>query len=127
MATEFDNVLNQYKNSLLEYKATGNSVFRQQAQASEKWLNDYILTLNQTVQRDAAYIDRFTKEYERTNPELVKYGREIAQVRKEGPKLQDVYEGEQIEKKDVIDESSYYTKAAAVGGILAIAAVVSFF
>ena len=127
MATEFDNVLKQYKNSLLEYKTTGKSVFRQQADAAEKWLNDYITTLNQTVQRDAAYIDRFTKDYEKTNPELIKYGKEIAMVRKEGPKLQDVYEGEQIEKKETIDETNYYTKAAVLGGILAMAAVASLF
>ena len=127
MATEFDNVLRQYRNNLLEYKTTGKSVFRQQADIAEKWLNDYINTLNQTVQRDAAYIDRFTKEYERTNPELLKYGKEIAKVRKEGPKLQDVYEGEQIEKQETVDASIYYTKAAVLGGILAMAAVASLF
>jgi chromosome segregation ATPase len=127
MASEFDTVLRQFQTSLLEYKVTGQSVYRQQADISEKWLKDYLNTLNQTIQRDANYIDRFAKNYENTNPELVKFKNEIATARKEGPKLQDVYEGErQSQEEPPVDESSYYTKAAVVGGILALGAVVSF-
>lgn len=127
MATEFDTVLRQFRTSLLEYKVTGQSVYRQQADIAEKWLKDYLNTVNQTIQRDANYIDKFAKNYENTNPELVKFKNEIANARKEGPKLQDVYEGEkQAQEEEPVDESSYYTKAAVVGGILALAAVVSF-
>lgn len=127
MASEFDTVLRQFQTSLLEYKVTGQSVYRQQADISEKWLKDYLNTLNQTIQRDANYIDRFAKNYENTNPELVKFKNEIATARKEGPKLQDVYEGErQSQEEPPVDESGYYTKAAVVGGILALGAVVSF-
>jgi len=127
MATEFDMVLNQYKTSMLEYKVSGKSVFKQQAAMFEKWLNDYVETLNQSIQRDGAFIDHFAKNYEKTNPELKKYTEEIANARTEGPKLQDVYEGQKESQKDVqIDETPYYTKAAVVGGILALAAVVSF-
>ena len=99
MASEFDTVLKQYKSSLLEYKVTGQSVFKAQAEKAEKWLNDYISTLNSSIQRDADFIDRFTKTYEKTNPDLIKYTKEIAEVRKKGPELQDVYEGEK-ERKD---------------------------
>jgi cell shape-determining protein MreC len=127
MASEFDNVLRQFRTSLLEYKVTGQSVYKQQADVAEKWLRDYISTLNQTIQRDATYIDKFAKEYETTNPELVKFKKEIANARKKGPELQDVYEGEkQAQEEEPVDESIYYTKAAVVGGILALGAVVSF-
>jgi chromosome segregation ATPase len=127
MASEFDTVLRQFRTSLLEYKVTGQSAYRQQADISEKWLKDYLNTLNQTIQRDATYIDKFAKNYENTNPDLVKFKNEIAKARKKGPELQDVYEGEkQAQNEHPIDETSYYTKAAVVGGILALGAVVSF-
>lgn len=127
MASEFDTVLRQFRTSLLEYKVTGQSVYRQQADIAEKWLKDYLNTLHQTIQRDANYIDTFAKNYENTNPELVKFKNEIAKARKQGPELQDVYEGEkQAQEEAPVDESSYYTKAAVVGGILALGAVVSF-
>ncbi len=127
MASEFDTVLRQFKTSLLEYKVTGQSAYKQQADVSEKWLKDYLNTLNQTIQRDANYIDKFAKDYEKTNPELVKFKNEIANARKEGPVLQDTYQAEKISQEErPIDEGSYYTKAAVVGGILAIGAVVSF-
>ena len=127
MASEFDTVLNQYKSSLLEYKVTGQSVFKAQAEKAEKWLNDYISTLNSSIQRDADFIDRFTKTYEKTNPDLIKYTKEIAEVRKKGPELQDVYEGKkEAQEEPQFNESLFYTKAAVVGGILALATVVNF-
>jgi hypothetical protein len=127
MASEFDTVLKQFRTSLLEYKVTGQSAYKQQAEIAEKWLNDYLATLDKTIQGDANYIDKFAKNYENTNPELVKLKNEIAHARKEGPVLQDVYEGEKkAQEEPPVDESMYYTKAAVVGGILALAAVVSF-
>lgn len=127
MATEFDRVLQQFIRSLGEYKVTGQSVFKQQADRSEKWLNDYLKTMESTIQGDATYIDKFVKNYEKTNPELVKMQKEIANARKTGPILQDTYQGEMEAKKEVpVDETAYYTKAAVVGGILALGAVASF-
>lgn len=127
MASEFDTVLRQFRTSLLEYKVTGQSAYKQQAEIAEKWLKDYLATLDQSIKSDSNYIDNFAKNYEKTNPELVKFKNEIANARKEGPVLQDVYEGEKKAQDEApVDESSYYTKAAVVGGILALAAVVSF-
>jgi peptidoglycan hydrolase CwlO-like protein len=127
MATEFESVLTRYKLSLLEYKVTGQSTYKQQADVAEKWLNDYIKTLQQSIQSDSNFIDHFAKNYEKTNPELAKFQKEIAEARKQGPKLQDVYEGELKTKDEVVrDDSIYYTKAAVIGGVLALAAVVSF-
>jgi hypothetical protein len=127
MATEFDSVLRQYRTSMLEYKVTGQAVFKQQADRTEKWLNDYIGTLNASIERDATFIDNFAKNYATTNPDLIKYKNEIAAAREKGPELQDVYEGEKEGQEEApIDETPYYTKAAVVGGILALAAVVSF-
>lgn len=127
MATEFDRVLKQFRFNMLEYKVTGQTVFKQQADVAEKWLNDYIGTLNQTIQRDANFIDRFAKTYEKTNPELMKYKAEIAKARERGPELQDIYQAEnESQEEPAIDETPFYTKAAVVAGILAVAAVTSF-
>ena len=127
MTTEFDSVLTRYKLSLLEYKVTGQSTYKQQAEVAEKWLNDYLKTLEQSIQSDTNFIDQFAKNYEKTNPELAKFQKEIAEARKEGPKLHDLYEGELRTKEEVVrDDSMYYTKAAIIGGVLALAAVVSF-
>lgn len=127
MTSQFESVLTQYKLSLLEYKVTGQSTYKQQSEVAEKWLNDYIKTLQQTIQNDSNFIDQFAKNYEKTNPELAKFQKEIADARKQGPKLNDLYEGELKTKEEVVrDDSMYYTKAAIIGGVLALAAVVSF-
>jgi hypothetical protein len=127
MSGSFESVLNQYKRATLEYKVTGQSVFKDQAAKSEAWLKQYLTGLNQAIQRDATYIDRFVKTYEKTNPDIVKFTKEIKLARTKGPELQDIYEGEQEVRKEVpVDESVFYTKAAVIGGVLAIGAVVSF-
>ena len=45
MATEFDTVLRQFKAGLLEYKVTGQTVYKRQADVAEKWIRDYLATL----------------------------------------------------------------------------------
>ena len=128
MASEFESVLTRYKLSLLEYKVTGQSTYKQQADVAEKWLNDYLKTLQQSIQTDSNFIDQFAKNYEKTNPELTKFQKEIADARQKGPKLDDLYQGELKSKEEIArDDSMYYTKAAIIGGVLALAAVVSFF
>ena len=128
MASEFESVLTRYKLSLLEYKVTGQTTYKQQADVAEKWLNDYLKTLQQSIQSDSNFIDNFAKNYEQTNPELVKFQKEIADARQKGPKLDDLYQGELKSKEEIArDDSMYYTKAAIIGGVLALAAVVSFF
>ena len=128
MTSEFESVVTRYKLSLLEYKVTGQSTYKQQAEVAEKWLNDYLKALQQSIQSDSNFIDQFAKNYEKTNPELVKFQKEIAEARKQGPELNDLYEGELKTKEEVVrDVSIYYTKAAIIGGVLALGAVLSFF
>ena len=106
---------------------TGQSTYKQQAEVAEKWLNDYLKALQQSIQSDSNFIDQFAKNYEKTNPELAKFQKEIAEARKQGPELNDLYEGELKTKEQVVrDDSMYYTKAAIIGGVLALGAVLSF-
>ena len=128
MSTDFERILEQYKANLLEYKVTGQSDYKTRANTAEKWLQDYIATLNKSVEADAAYISKFVKEYENTNPELIKFQKEIQNARKKGPELSDIYEGEKkVTIEEPVDETLFYTKVAAIGGILALGAVASFF
>ena len=129
MASEFDRILEQYKSNLLEYKVTGQSEYKTRANRAERWIQDYIATLNKSVRMDSAYITKFVKEYESTNPDLIKFQKDIQLARKKGPELSDVYEGEQktLPEEPVVDEWMFYTKVAAVGGIFALVAVASFF
>jgi len=128
MMTEFERILDQYKSNLLEYKVTGKSDYKTRANTAEKWLKDYMDTLNKSVQNDAAYINKFVKEYENTNPDIIKFQKEIQNARKKGPELSDIYEGEKkVLAEEPVDETLFYTKAGAIGGILALAAVLSFF
>lgn len=127
MGGSFDSVINRYKRAMLEYKVTGQSFWRDEATRLEAWMNQYLTGLNQAIQRDAKYIDRFVKTYERTNPDIVKFTKDIKLARTKGPELQDIYEGEQeVQKAAPVDNTVFYTKAAVIGGVLAIGAVASF-
>jgi hypothetical protein len=125
---EFETKLEEYRANLLEFKVTGVSEYKTRADRAEKWVQDYIQTLRTSVQSDAAYISRFVKEYESTNPDIVKFQKDIQEARKRGPELSDIYEGEKkVIAEEPVDETLFYTKVAAIGGILAIGAVAAFF
>lgn len=125
---EFETKLEEYKANLLEFKVTGASEYKARADRAEKWVQDYIRTLRTSVQSDAAYISRFVKEYENANPDIVKFQKDIQEAREKGPELSDLYEGEKkVIVQEPVDESLFYTKVAAIGGILAIGAVAAFF
>ena len=92
---EFETKVQEYKANLLEFKVTGVSEYKVRADKAEKWVRDYINQIRTSVQSDAAYISRFVKEYENTNPDLIKFQKDIQEARKKGPELSDIYEGEQ--------------------------------
>jgi hypothetical protein len=125
---EFETKVQEYKANLLEFKVTGVSEYKSRADRAEKWVRDYINAIRTSVQSDAAYISRFVKEYENTNPDLIKFQKDIQEARKKGPELSDIYEGEQkmLPEEPEVNEWLFYTKVAAVGGIFALVAVAAF-
>ena len=128
MAQEFDTVLALFKKNTVEYKVSGNSAYKVAAENAQKWLDDYVKTLETAANNDSQYIDKFVKDYSDTNPELVKMQKQIKKVREEGPKLQDTLETERLASRDIpVDGSGYYLKAAVVGTALAIVGVASLF
>lgn len=128
MDPEFEKMLKKYKTSMLEYKVSGDTAARESALVFKKWLDDYIITLNQAASNDSAYITQFVKEYSETNPELSKMQQQLKNVREQGPKLQDTLETEQLAEKEVpVDMTSYYVKFGLLGTVLAIGAVAALF
>lgn len=125
---EFTKILNVYRAALLDYKVTGNVAYKTSAENARKFLDSHIQSIRNATSQNAKFIDDFVKRYKDTNPELVKMQEEIKQARKKGPELQNIYEGERKEQKEeAVDESLYYTKAAVIGGLVALIAVMSFF
>lgn len=124
---EFASVLNVYRSALLEYKVTGNVAYKTAAENAKKFLDTHIESIRSATTQNAKYIDDFVKRYKDTNPELIKMQEEIKKARTKGPELQDIYEGELKEQKEPpVDETLYYTKAAVIGGLFALIAVMSF-
>lgn len=128
MAQDFDTVLGLFKKNMVEYKVSGNSAYKVAAENAQKWLDEYVGTLSAAADKDSKFVDRFVKEYENTNPELVKMQQQIKKVREEGPKLEDRLDTERLADKGVPeDTSNYYVKAGVIGTVLAIVAVGSLF
>lgn len=128
MAQNFDSTLEIFRRNTLEYKVTGNSTYKIAADNAQRWLDEYIGAIRESTTKNAAYIDKFVKEYEQTNPDLVKMQQQMKEIRKKGPVLQDNLETEQEADEELpIDYTSYYTKGAVLGTVLAIVAVASFF
>jgi hypothetical protein len=128
MAQDFDTVLGLFKKNMVEYKVSGNSAYKVAAENAQKWLDEYVGTLTAAADKDSKFVDRFVKEYENTNPELVKMQQQIKKVREEGPKLEDRLDTERLADKELPeDTSNYYVKAGVIGTVLAIVAVGSLF
>ena len=128
MAQDFDSILEVFRRNTLEYKVTGNAAYKAAADNAQRWLDEYVESIQSSTMQNASYIDNFVKDYEQTNPELVKMQQQIKKVREEGPVLQDVLETEQEAQQSLpVDYSSYYTKGAVLGTVLAIAAVGALF
>lgn len=125
---EFTKILNVYRSALLEHKVTGNVAYKATAENARQFIESHIQSIRDATSQNSKFIDDFAKRYKDTNPELAKLQEEIKQVRKKGPELQDIYEGELKDQKEPpVDETIYYTKAAVIGGLLALITVVSFF
>jgi hypothetical protein len=124
----FAQVLEAYRTNYLEYKVTGNAANKTAYENAQIWLTQYLGSLNKQVQDSASYINGFVSDYARANPEIQKYTKDLANVRKEGPKLQDKYETSRLldqEKEITPDWTAYYVKAVITAGLVGVVAVLS--
>jgi CHASE3 domain sensor protein len=119
-----DEALRAYKDNYVQYKITGNQAYKVAYENAEAWMKKYVQDKEKQTEEQSHAIDGFVKNYAETNPEILRLGSEMKNIRKEGPRLQDRYATEQkINKQgeETLDMTPYYVKtgiAAAVLGVL---------
>ena len=125
---DFDTVLNRYRQNLTDYKVTGTSALKTAVDTDKAWLDSYVAALEQKSQQQQTFIQKFTAEYQRTNPELTEMQAKMKEIREKGPQLQDIYETEkQANEEEPVDLTPYYIKGGLVVGVAAVLAVLSVF
>jgi len=119
MATQdFSRVLDRYQRNLTEFKVGGNAALRTAVDVDKRWLDMYVASLNRASAQQQGFLQRFTQEYERTNPDLAEMQAKLKEIREKGPVLQDAYEtevkGREVESKDF---TMIYVKGALIVGV----------
>jgi hypothetical protein len=118
--SDYESVLNLYRTNFLEYKLTGKTPYKTAYESAQAWLDKYIQTLDAEGQEKAQYIKAFVDEYADTNKDLVSLQKNIQNVRKTAPGIQDQYE--LVTRIDDVPESFdmsqvYYKGAIVVAAI----------
>lgn len=109
---------------MLEYKTTGNSTFKMQADVDKRWLDQYIGWLETQSRNRSNAIQRFIAEYQSANPDLVKLQGQLRSVQDQGPKLQNELDTiREAIKEEPFDYTSYYIKGGLIAGVLGLIAV----
>ena len=125
---DFEQILARYSQSVLEYKTTGNSSFKMQADVDKKWLDDYLQWMETQSDTQNQRIQAFLAEYQSTNPDLMKLQGQLRSVREQGPKLQsDLDTVREATKEEPFDYTQYYIKGGLIAGVLGLIAVASAF
>lgn len=125
---DFEGVLTRYRQNLTDYKVTGNTALKTIVEGDRTWLDDYVTSLEQKSRQQQDYIQKFMKDYQNTNPELVEMQGKLKEIREKGPVLQDAYETEkQAAEEEPIDFTPYYVKAGLIVGVAAVVALVGVF
>lgn len=120
----FEEILHRYSRAMLEYKTTGNSSFKMQADVDKKWLDSYIRWMQSRSEIQNRRIQEFLAEYQSTNPDLMKLQGQLRSVREQGPKLQnDLDTVREATKEEPFDFTPYYIKGGLIAGVLGLIAV----
>jgi hypothetical protein len=124
----FERTLEIYKSNLVQYKVSGNVAFKTASDNAKKWLDAYVFALESTVDKGGKDIQNFVTSYAKSDVEMAKLKKDMAEIRKEGPELQTIYETErEAQKEDPIDYTLYYTKGAVLAGVTGLILVASMF
>jgi flagellar biosynthesis chaperone FliJ len=125
---DFETVLARYQQNLTDYKVTGNTGLKPVVEADKTWLDSYVASLEQRSRQQQDFIQKFMRDYQNTNPELVEMQGKLKEIREKGPVLQDAYETEkQATEEEPIDFTPYYVKAGLIVGVAAVVALVGVF
>jgi hypothetical protein len=125
---DFNSVLSRYYKNLTEYKVTNNGALKPAVDADKQWLDSYVESLEKRSQQQQAFIQKFMKDYQNTNPDLIGMQKKLKEIREKGPVLQDAYETEKQakeEEKVPVDYTSYYVKGGLIVGVATVVWLVS--
>jgi hypothetical protein len=125
---DFNTVLARYQQNLTEYKVTNNASLKPAVDADKKWLDSYVASLEHRSQQQQGFIQKFMKDYQNTNPDLIEMQKKLKEIREKGPVLQDAYETEKQakeEEKVPVDYTSYYVKGGLIVGVATVVWLVS--
>ena len=120
--TSIPQALQYLQDNLLEYKMTGNDMYKTAFDGTKRWIDSYIASLNTQLARDADGISSQITSYESATPDLTKSLADFQAVKANGPKVEDTY----LTIKKQMDhqtgagapsDSSSYVKGAIAAGL----------
>lgn len=123
--SSFQNALEIYRTNYLEYKLTGQAVYKEAYERAQAVIQAYLRNLQTRANEDASYVDTFVREYANANQTLMELRDRSQQIQKEGPKLEEQYVVQKrlADTKPEVDWSAYYVKVGIIFAALGIAAV----
>lgn len=127
MNQSFETGLNLFRTRYLEYKKTGNEADRVAYEAAKKWVDDYLVNLNQQIEQDRQRISSSVASSTSANPELTTLTAKMRDIRTTAPVLQDAYitTKKRADETPPEDTTSYYAKGAIVVGLLGIVGAIA--
>ena len=118
---DFAKTLEVYRTNLLQYTLSGDTAAKTAADSAKTWLDAFLESQRAAVDAKKREIQSFVASYETSDADLATMKRDMHTIRTNGPKLQTLYETEhEAQKVPELDFSLYYTKAAVLGGLLAL-------
>lgn len=120
-------VLDQMRDSLLEYKMTGDSRYKTVYDGLKSWMDRYVATLTAQLTRDATAITTEVNTYRTANTDLTRAQSEFRKVQRDGPAAETAYLTlkKQMDQVPEPDQTSFYVKVGIAVGLVLGAIVLS--
>lgn len=122
-------VLEQMRDSLLEYKLSGDTRYKTAYEGLKGWMDRYVSELNLQLTREADAITSDVSRYQTANTDITKTQSDFRAAVKEGPEVENTYLTikRQADQVAVPDTSNTYVKGGIAMGLLLGAVALSVF
>ena len=126
ITSEFEQHIQGYRTALVNYKLTGNTSFKTQADSFKAWIEQQIADMKSGVSENASYIQTFLQNYSSSDQDLRSLQAGLRTIRQTGPDVQAQYETEkEAQKTEPLDFTPFYSKVGLLAGIVGVVAGVS--
>jgi hypothetical protein len=128
-SADVNSLLEQMRDTLLEYKMTGRSEHKQVYEGTKAWLDKYISNLNTALTREADSITADVDSYRSANTEMAKVQTDFQTVKTQGPTLENQYLTikKQMDNVPGPDTTNLYVKGGIAAGLALGIVALSFF